>query len=783
MQVLTEKEIIIIGGGVAGIGSALKLANQGHRVKILEKNTLMSGSSGRNPGRMGHGFHYFDEHTAIQYLRASIQVQRAYPGFLVGDDLPFQHPIRHGRYYITKSSLHSYEDILVIYRVIQDEYTRLVEQDPRNKVFGEPQEFIKILAPQDYAHVINSEIVAGAVETCEHLFNWPKFSQHIKALLLAHPNISLLEHAEVVGISPRETLDARFTIDVACSRPSERDSEPEVHSLKLKTDFLINASWENIEYLNSTAGIPYLDGTRTNRLKCLLVVELPPELTNPQMNSAFFCMGSFCMFSNMGDGRGMMTLADVTNMKVSSHLRIDKEMEYYLSDKVDKQEMERIGQEILNGVAEYIPLMANARILEVKFGIVQTKGNLQLEDLKSSKSSHHKRSYYAVRAEQQGLISNPAMKLFYFVHNSMLVYDIFKTQLEKESYLPEFYTKLFIALGETLTLETQKSIMRYVDRALTTEDLEDTYFSFPQRLEAIFHLIIQKQKYLSVLSYMMPRVNEVWPNVKRRISLHNSAQMMEEVQGGQSITLKENIGEYIRYRERAFIKKEIFFDWCCRLVLSEFPQSSAAFRTQVIQECVDSILLSEDFDAVLMRHPKTLFFAEQLLKSKYQKILDKTRACSEMPAEASQQVSRSFTASAFDCTEEKMPVEAKKYCPEPLLGASLFFSNAVNFEPQHAKTHARRKLTFSDDIHIVLGESAQSKTEKMSRTQFVLDLIRAQDPATLSQPLYSAKSEAAAATCGFDGDVMQGDQCPVALNRFFTVCSISPHDAPALTLD
>ncbi len=37
-----------------------------------------------------------------------------------------------------------------------------------------------------------------------------------------------------------------------------------------------------------------IPGARTNRLKCLLIVELPESLINA--NSMFFCMGQHCMF-------------------------------------------------------------------------------------------------------------------------------------------------------------------------------------------------------------------------------------------------------------------------------------------------------------------------------------------------------------------------------------------------------------------------------------------------------------------------------------------------------
>lgn len=678
MRNLTEKEIIIIGGGVAGIGTALKLANQGYKVRILEKNTLMSGSSGRNPGRMGHGFHYFDEHTAIQYLRASIQVQREFPGFLVGDDLPFSHPIRHGRYYITKNSLHSFEQVLKIYSVIQKEYERLVAQNPKNKVFGEPETFIKILSPSDYAKVINPDIVAGAVETCEHLFNWPKFSLHIKALLNAHRNITLVEHAEVLAILPRTTLDARFIVHTACQVIGS-DRRPVSQKVEFKTDFIVNASWENIEYLNSTAGISYQDGSRTNRLKCLLVVQLPEELTSPQMNSAFFCMGAFCMFSNMGDGRGMMTLADVTNMSVSSGLRIDKQMEYYLSDRVTKEEIEKIGHEILTGVSAYIPLMAKAKILDVKFGIVQTKGTLLLEDIKSSKSAaHHKRNYYSVRAEQQGLISNPAMKLFYFLYNSELVYQIFKNQLGIESYLPTFYNYMFQQFPFPVSVETKKAIMRHVDSILVGENIEESPRNFLRRMKRVSNLIVQKQKIVLEISYMLPHVKQAWSILKKGILLHNATHALDDPIEQEKVILKLDFGDYLRYRERIYQKKEIFLFQSYRRVISQIKEISSDIKILVLKKCMEIFLDSKEIDTALMEFSSESVLIKDLIFAKYQIIMSLTRNLVQsrilypslkklyLPTPPFSAISHAFINSPRkELTEEKTPIEYPTFTAKP----------------------------------------------------------------------------------------------------------------------
>ena len=423
-------EVVIIGAGVAGLSAAFELSKI-RKVVLIDKGRLFSGSSGRNPGRMGHGFHYIDYETAKFYLEASIQVQRAYPGFLVGQELPFEHPIRHGRYYVTKTSLYKFTEVLDTYRKIQQRYAELVEADPANKVFGEPESFIRILEKHEYNDHVNADIIEGGVETCEHLFDFQSFAKSMRKMIDVNDNIRLIENVEVTHIEHYPDLLSRFKINL-----QHQDGQ----NNNIHADFIVNSAWENIEKLNDTLGITYLDGLRTNRLKCLVEVELPPSLF--AVNSSFFCMGSFCMFSNMGNGRGMMTLADVTNMEVSSATAISANMVRFVNGDVSQEEKDTIGEEIKSGVAYYIPAMKDAKVLDVKFGIVQTKGKLSLLDLVTREAAHHSRNYHYIREDMHGLISNPAMKLFYFVQNGIEVKNIFELQLARDIQIKAIIQKI-----------------------------------------------------------------------------------------------------------------------------------------------------------------------------------------------------------------------------------------------------------------------------------------------------------------------------------------------------
>jgi hypothetical protein len=437
------EEIFIIGAGIAGISAALALADCGYKITIFEQNTVGSGASGNNPGRMGLGFHYVDVDTAITYLRASIEVQRKYPDYLVGRELDSSHPIRHGRYFITKDSHNSPDEILKTYELLRQEYIRLIEKDPKNKVFGPPEDFYKILNPEQYKNDVNMSVVALGIETAECLFDIQRFIADRKKEIEAHPNIKLFEHTKVLKVYRKNYIktndpnERRYVVEVL--------KETSTSSEKYFTNYIVNAAWQNIEVFNNQVGVRSSEEKRTNRLKALLVVKLPESLLNK--NSMFFCMGQHCMFTNMGNGYGMMTYAKETNIEASSDLNLSIKADRYLRGEISETEREAIQSSILRGVAHYIPEMAGATPVALKFGIVQTAGKLTLADLDDVNSSVHKRDYDGIKWVKPGFLTYPAIKLFYFEQNTTKVVKKFNEHIALESSVTNNHCVRFFSVG------------------------------------------------------------------------------------------------------------------------------------------------------------------------------------------------------------------------------------------------------------------------------------------------------------------------------------------------
>jgi hypothetical protein len=96
-----------------------------------------------------------------------------------------------------------------------------------------------------------------------------------------------------------------------------------------------------------------------------------------------------------------------------------------LKDGLNEDEEKKYGQEIIDGVTEYIPWIKDAKLLSVIPGIVKSRGAVDIND---KDSPFHKRDYSGVEEQQLGWIDNAAMKLFYCLGNAKEVLEIMEKQ-------------------------------------------------------------------------------------------------------------------------------------------------------------------------------------------------------------------------------------------------------------------------------------------------------------------------------------------------------------------
>jgi hypothetical protein len=454
-RVKKESEIAVIGSGVGGLIAALEFAEDGKKVIVIErKQYLLDGASSVTPGRMGLGFHYVHEDTAITYLRSTIEFVKKYkkevPMLRIGEQFSEEHFLRRGRYFIAKDSLFSKEQIFDTYAAIQNEYRRLCEESSENQVFGLPENLFRILDQSEYSDKVNLDQVVCGIETAEQLLDWPSFRLFLIEKISNEKKITILTNCEIDSISFDPETQRHILI-------GNGQGEQDQFFYNIHSDFVINATWEYVQEITNRAGFitsVSKEKERTNRLKILVEVALPESLKNA--NSMFFCMGPHCMFSNMGDGRGLLTYAPVTNFMDDSAITMPDDMVRYLnangSDQVqDKmaRESKEYGVKIINGVSKYIPEMNNAKLMTVRFGVVITKGNVNIFD---HNSPFHQRNYSGIEYNFPiGWINNTCMKLLYGYSNAVKLIEVQREHQAAKDSIPTLINEI---LEETKKTET-----------------------------------------------------------------------------------------------------------------------------------------------------------------------------------------------------------------------------------------------------------------------------------------------------------------------------------------
>ncbi len=418
-----EFKVAVLGGGAGGVGTALELAKAGYHVDLYEKKSeLLAATSNQTPGRAGQGYHYVDKETAKLYLKSTIEVAKHYPDCLlgVGDD-PEASYLRHGLYCIMKqaedleeadkahASIFSKERVLETYDAIKEYYRTLVAEDPSNKIFGEPDDFYRVLTPeemQQYSETINLSLVDIVVDTREQLLNWPKLRQELISEVSKNPYI---------------TVHLNSTVDNPKIKDSGIGFTFTASGVPREANVLINATWENIEALNQKLDIVTPRGFYTYRLKIIVTMELPPD---QQKHPSVFCaMGPHTMTSNMGNGTIMCTYSPVTNVSSWTTAEVPKEYRRFLENNVKLQEEMEKATEIREGASKYLPFILAALIIKTGYGIIKTIGGVDVFD---PDSKVHTRRELGVEEKRIGVINNSCLKLLHFKMNGKEVLELVK---------------------------------------------------------------------------------------------------------------------------------------------------------------------------------------------------------------------------------------------------------------------------------------------------------------------------------------------------------------------
>jgi hypothetical protein len=407
----TPSHVIVLGAGVAGCGTALELANAGYIVTLVEiLDGLLDGTSQRMPCRLGLGFHYIDIQTAIKNLHATLALVKKYPGFRLGEEFADTHRLKRGRYFIVEDSQFSAAKVLEVYSELKEAYRKICEQDESNQVFGDPENFFRVLDADEYPEINGKVKPVLGIETAECILDWSKIKQFMIKQISEHPRIQVHVQTKVTDITM--TTESKYIVE--CEQSN--------NVITFHGNMVVNCTWHNIEVLNAKLGIQYPIGHRTQRLKAMAEIEVPNELLETQ--SALFSFGPHAAFTNLGNGRGFLTYEPVTNVESSKDISLSMRMEELMKRASHRQsEISSLGEAIITGATNYLPALKNAKLLNVHFGIVRSFGNANIFE---RESKIHERRESGVEQCAPGYIINGSMKLTYFVLNAQEVLSLIK---------------------------------------------------------------------------------------------------------------------------------------------------------------------------------------------------------------------------------------------------------------------------------------------------------------------------------------------------------------------
>ena len=216
IRVSKKKNIAVIGGGIFGIFSALKLAERGYTVTIFEKSSdILTGASYLNQNRLHMGYHYprSEETATVSNVHQKAFV-RMFERVIVDD---FDH-----YYCIAKEGS----------KTSSQEYLAFC-----NKV-GIP--YIKEF-PEEIT--INKDMVSLSIKVPEKIYDATLLRKTLREMLEQDKGISLHLNTEAINLTIR---DDGLTID----------SKHKNRTTSKKFDAVLNATYSNMNEILIKAGVP-----------------------------------------------------------------------------------------------------------------------------------------------------------------------------------------------------------------------------------------------------------------------------------------------------------------------------------------------------------------------------------------------------------------------------------------------------------------------------------------------------------------------------------------------
>ena len=431
------QDVLVIGAGISGSLTSLKSAKT-YTVLNLEagKKVLPEASSSHNECYKLHtGAHFLgDLATAKHCLQRSVAFAREFPEFLAKGDL--SSPWRRGRHYIMSNSLVPVERAREVVLQLQADYAQLVKEDERNKVFGEPAQFIQFLSKQDYAylaetlpfydsnHIKTDVHVVLGIETAESQIDIDQLQANVQQQIEENSNITFKPSQKVINIAHDPTALGYLV--------TTKNDQGQEQTFKART--IVNCAWQNIEMLNKTLGLSMPDDNRIVRIKISVLVELPESLR--KMNTCIFSSGPYASMTVLPNGTAVLTSERWTNAGSfkAGHAIPEPINELLANMTLQTATGRELAKHILDDCASYLSEEFQAEfqtlpIKELRVGFVKITGPYTQQSIYQANSCIHSRLEDGIEELETGFIVNAAMKMTYAASNAMIVNDLLTKHL------------------------------------------------------------------------------------------------------------------------------------------------------------------------------------------------------------------------------------------------------------------------------------------------------------------------------------------------------------------